>query len=109
MKETDERNKAYQKAKEKVENEKGFYIHLVVYIIMNIAILFFKGRILEFVDADPNDKDLNTWWGWSNLLTPLLWGIGLLFHYLWAFNKTFMFNKEWEKRKIKEFMEDEDF
>ena len=34
-------------------------------------------------------------------------GIGILFHTLKAFNKNPLFNKEWEDRKIKEFMEKE--
>ncbi len=32
------------------------------------------------------------------------WGIGLAFDYLKAFDKNPMFNKDWEERKINEYM-----
>ena len=40
--------------------------------------------------------------------TPFFWGIGLLFHGLNVFKHNFHFFKDWEERKIKEFMEKEE-
>jgi hypothetical protein len=35
------------------------------------------------------------------------WGIGLLFHAMRVFNWFPFLNKEWEERKIKQFMEED--
>lgn len=99
--------KAYDAAKKRVEKEREFYIHLAVYIVINISILIFKDKVLYFIDTDEKDADFFKWWHFSNLVTPIIWGIGLLFHGLWAFEKIFVFNKDWEERKIKKLMEDD--
>lgn len=109
MKDPETSDKAYKEAKKRVEKEKGFYTHVAVYIIINIAIFFFKEKMLVTIDPNPNDKGFYNWWNWSNIATPLLWGIGLFFHWLCTFKKTFMFNKKWEERKIKKLMEEDDF
>ncbi len=98
----------YNDAKKRVENEKGFYAHLTVYIILNIAILIFKQKILVFINADQSDKEFIEFWWLGNILTPILWGIGLLFHWLWAFKKTFLFSDKWEKKKIQKILDEEE-
>ena len=75
----------YKKAKKRVEEKKGFYSHLIVYIIVNAALIL----IWAFLAGD----------GYPWFLWPLGgWGIGLLFHGLGVF----FFNREtrWEKREI---------
>ncbi|MCW9037746.1 2TM domain-containing protein [Altibacter sp.] len=37
--------------------------------------------------------------------TPFFWGIGLTFHGLYVFQDRFRFFKNWEERKIREYME----
>jgi len=39
------------------------------------------------------------------LSTAFFWGIGLAFHAYGVFGKHLLFSKDWEERKIKEFME----
>ncbi|WP_109300317.1 2TM domain-containing protein [Aquimarina sp. AU474] len=107
MKEIEEQ-KVFDEAKKRVENEKGFHTHLIVYVLLNIVIIFFKHKILIFINADPNDKDFFEFWWLGNVLTPILWGIGLLFHWLWAFKKTFLFNDKWEKKKIERLVEEDE-
>ncbi len=98
----DHKNKAaYQKAKKRVEDEKGFYSHLTAYIIINISLLF--------INADLGEADFNNWFRWNQLLTPILWGIGLAIHGIRVFGKTPSFGKDWEERKIKELMDKDDF
>ncbi|TSE10495.1 MULTISPECIES: 2TM domain-containing protein [Aquimarina] len=91
----------YEKAKKRVEREKGFYSHLTVYIIINLALLF--------INSDFIDEGFNNWFQWHLYATPLFWGIGLFFHGVSVFGKNSIFNKEWEKRKIKELMDKDDF
>ena len=83
----------YQKAKERVEAIIGFYIHLTVYVVVNL-ILFLINLIVT-----PD----SLWFFW-----PLMgWGIGLVIHALYVFGFIPRFGTDWEKRKIKEIMEDE--
>ena len=83
----------YQKAKERVEAIKGLYIHLTVYVVVNL-ILFSINMIVS-----PDDL----WFFW-----PLMgWGVGLFIHTLTVFGFGRWFSADWEERKIKELMENE--
>lgn len=83
----------YQKAKEQVKEIKGFYSHLVVYL----CVIGF----LVFINLKYSPEHI-----WFYL--PMMgWGIGLLFHGLKVFNINFM-SKQWEERKIREFMDEEE-
>ncbi|MFC4632588.1 2TM domain-containing protein [Dokdonia ponticola] len=100
----DIKNGKYERAKKQVENEKGWYTHLFVYIVVNICLqLFYFG----FFD-DGRITGYMPWW--VHFTTPFFWGIGLLGHWLKVFKKvrSLKFYKEWEARKIKEFMEEEE-
>ncbi|MCU5224707.1 MULTISPECIES: 2TM domain-containing protein [Bacillus] len=85
-----ERNENYLRAKKRVENLKAFYIHLMVYILVNL--------MLFFINISSDSSKL--WF-----LYPLGgWGIGIVIHGLTTFPFG-IFGKEWEERKIKEYME----
>ena len=90
----------YERARKRVEQEKGFYGHLTAYVIINIALLIMN-LDLKFVFVDQLR--------WHILATPLLWGIGLLIHGLVVFGKGFKLFKNWEEKKIKELMDKDDF
>jgi hypothetical protein len=80
----------YIRAKKRVERLKGFYIHLSVYILVNIMLF-----IINLL------SDAGNWW----FLYPLGgWGIGVLVHGITTFAYG-NFGAEWEERKIKEYME----
>ena len=62
----------YEQAKKRVEEKKGFFIHLTVYIVVNIMLML----IWAFAAGG----------GYPWFLWPLGgWGIGLLFHFLGVF------------------------
>lgn len=86
---------AYLRAKQKVKKILGFYWHLASYIVVNVFIIILivsnGGEFFNF----------------GTFATPLFWGIGLLFHFLSVYGPDFLFGKQWEERKIKEFMEKE--
>lgn len=86
---------AYLRAKEKVKKIVGFYWHLASYVIVNtfiIVIIVSNGnRLFSF----------------GTFATALFWGIGLLFHFLSVFGPDFLFGKNWEERKIREYMDKE--
>lgn len=81
----------YRKAKERVEEIKGFYIHLFFYVIVNCGLLAIN---LIFVP--------NHWW----FFWPLMgWGIGIAAHGLTVFGLGGFLGKDWEERKIKKIMD----
>lgn len=83
----------YYKAKKRVEEIKGFYGNLTAYVLVNLFLI-----ILNLVTS-PN----YLWFFW-----PLLgWGIGVVFHGMAAFKVSPFFGKEWEERKMKQFLEEE--
>lgn len=99
--EKSEQQKRYERAQKRVNDERGFYTHLTIYIVMNI--------ILLFVNTNFASQGFKNWFQWHLYITPVLWGIGLLFHGLKTFNKRITFFRDWEERKIKELMDDDDF
>lgn len=83
----------YYQAKKQVNDIRGFYGNLIAYITFNGFFLILN------LQTSPNDL----WFFW-----PLLgWGFGVLFHAIRVFNFSPFFNKNWEERKIKEFIEKE--
>ncbi|MGB1042569.1 MAG: 2TM domain-containing protein [Tenacibaculum sp.] len=95
----------YLLAKKRVEKIKGFYVHLAVYIGVNIFIscVIIFGLINDgdsFNDAISNFGAYATW---------LFWGIGLFFHWIGVFGTNIFFGKNWEERKIKEYMDNDKF
>ena len=85
----------YQRAKERVEELKKFYSHLLSYIVVNI--------FLAAVNYYSNQWAY-PWFLW----VTAGWGIGGICDALKAYQINPMFNKDWEERKIKSFMEEEE-
>lgn len=84
----------YDLAKKRVQEVKGFYGNLTAYIVVN----------LFFVVINLLTSPEHLWFYW-----PMLgWGIGVLFHGLRVFNYMPFLGKDWEERKMKEFMEEEE-
>ncbi|MEO9570143.1 MAG: 2TM domain-containing protein [Polaribacter sp.] len=99
------KEESFIRAKKRVKAIKGFYVHLIVFIIVNI---FISGVIIfgltqsgyDLVDTFSNFGVYSTWF---------FWGIGMFFHWLGVFGfKSIGFGSGWEERKIKELMDKED-
>ncbi|OYU81884.1 MAG: histidine kinase [Flavobacterium sp. BFFFF1] len=83
----------YFEARKRVNEIKGFYGNLASYIVLNIFFL-----VLNLLTSPKN-----LWFFW-----PLIgWGIGVFFHGMKVFNYMPFVNKDWEERKIRQFMEEE--
>lgn len=89
---------SYEQAVKKVKKMKGFYIHAAVYVVVNIMIV-----IVNIQELKPNESFFH----WQNFSTAIFWGIGLLAHGLSTFAPDWVLGKNWEERKIKEFMNQE--
>lgn len=99
----------YERAKKKVKALKGFYEHLTIYLIVNITIQIIKMDVLDFItNGRPFDWDLTNWWNWNVHSVWFLWGIALAIHAFVTFKDDFGLGKDWEKRKIRELMDEEE-
>ena len=86
--------KRYEYAKNRVEDLKKFYNNLISYIVI---ISFLAG--INYYQ--------NEWrYAWF-LWVTFGWGIGIIFHAIKAYRINPVFNKEWEERKIRKYMEEE--
>jgi hypothetical protein len=87
-------DKRMERAKHYVEKLKGFYIHGTIYIIFVPVFIWLNYQS-------------NTGFPWA--VFPILgWGFGVLGHASETFQWNPFFNKGWEERKMKEFMDGED-
>jgi hypothetical protein len=69
---------------------RGFYIHATVYCGV-IGLLF----VINFLTGRP-------WW----FVWPAIgWGIGLAFHAFGVYGKDTLFGREWEERKVREYLD----
>ncbi|NRB58576.1 MAG: 2TM domain-containing protein [Winogradskyella sp.] len=93
-----ESNLSYIRAKNKVEKEKSFYIHLIIFIIVNVVITAFK----VWSSLDSWDSFTNELISINVLATWVIWGIFLVLHYV-----SFKYGQGWEERKIEQFMNQE--
>ena len=88
-----ENQQAYEKAKKRVEARIGFYIHLAVYVGVNVLLIIIN------LSASPQQL----WFQW-----PLLgWGIGLFFHGMSIFVFSGRRLREAKERMIEEEMKRE--
>ena len=76
-----------ERAKKRVEEIKGFYIHLAVYVVIRTM------------------GEGETFWKFSSFFTLIFWGIGLAFHWAHVFNFNPLFGKKWEERQIQKYIE----
>lgn len=98
------RSPAYFRAKRKVEILKGFYQHLISFVVINTVLILWFAQVFS-----PEKTNFSDIWIYT---TTFLWGVGLFFHGVYVFVEFHLKNnllKRWEERKIQELMEDDDF
>lgn len=81
------------RAKKRVDELKGFYIHFSIYLAVNAFIL---------VNIYLNTDDF---WQVGHFFTLFFWGIGVAFHAMNVFRYNPLFSKSWEERQIKKYMD----
>ena len=86
--------KRYKKAKQRVENIKSFYGNLFAYVVIIPFLAYLNYKTTPF-----------PW-----VLFPIFgWGFGLTIHGMAAFGYNPLWGKQWEEKKMREYMEDENF
>jgi two-component system, LytTR family, sensor kinase len=84
----------YLRARSHVEELKGFYYSLISYILVIPFLIFVNYK---------------TSWGFQWFWFPMFgWGLGLAIHAFRVFVNNGAFGRNWEKRKIEEFMQQEE-
>ena len=81
----------YEEARRHIRNVRGFYNHLLVYLLVNAGLftlnmLSSPGRI---------------WFGWATFG----WGVGLVAHGVSVFAFRGWLGARWEERKIREYLD----
>lgn len=89
------KEKKYLRAKERVETLKKFYGNLLSYV--------FVISFLAFINYWTNEWRY-PWFLWA----AFGWGIGIIFHAIGIFKLNPFFGKDWEERKIKEIMREDE-
>lgn len=90
-----QRENRYLRAKEQVAEIKKFYTGLMFYVVFI--------SFLAWLNYYTNEWSY-MWFLWA----AFGWGIGLIFHALKAFRWSPFMNKDWEDRKIQQFMDEEE-
>ena len=85
----------YIRAKERVEELKKFYGNLTSYVVVISGLAALNYYVNEWSYM---------WFLWA----ALGWGIGILFHAIGTFNLNPFFGRDWEERKIKEYMNEDE-
>lgn len=93
--ESSSRENKYLRAKERVAEIKKFYSNLTSYVVFI--------SFLAIINYYTNEWSY-PWFLWA----AFGWGIGLFFQALKVFQFNLLFGKNWEQRKIKEFMKEEE-
>ncbi|WP_400079849.1 2TM domain-containing protein [Winogradskyella sp. R77965] len=95
---TEDQSLKYIKAKNRVEKVKGFYNHLVIYIIINLVITGFKvsNNLSSWKDFTTELFSFDVLSSWT------VWGLVLVIHFI-----SITFLRGWEERKIEALMKKE--
>lgn len=94
----------YLRAKKRVEKIKGFYVHLIVYLTVNT---FLSGIIIFGIMQEEGDSLGEVIQNFGVYSTWVFWGIGIFFHWLGVFGFNVV-GKNWEERKLKEILDNEE-
>ena len=94
--------KAYIRAKQKVDCLRKFYFHLTIYFIVNILISSLK----IYRNLSHGESFEDAFFDFSNYAVWLFWGIGLVIHTFSVFGLPMILGRNWEEEKIKKYMED---
>lgn len=94
-------DESYNLAYNKVKKIKGFYSHLRIYLIVNVIIIV-SNLNRDFIG---NYFHVNGLFDWHTYSTAIYWGIALLIHAFTVFGPDIFFNKDWEQKKIREYMD----
>lgn len=83
-------NQARREAQAHLDRLKAFYVHLVIYALLNI--------ILIIINLLINPRDI--WFYW----VLLFWGAIIIIHGIYSFMPNSLFSRRWEEDKIQTYI-----
>ena len=114
-----EQSEKYIKVYGQVRQIKNFYQHLSVFFVGNIILLVIKFKAFDYFESVGfQDEGFLDWFIWNIIGTPIIWGLGLLFHglYVFVYKAKLLsefkpsFIREWEQDQLQRFLiEDKEF
>ena len=92
-------NRKLERAKKRLEQLKGFYIHFSIYLTINAIILTtFYSRSME---------SQYEFWSFPTFFTAIFWGVGVALHAAHTFQILPFYQKSWERRQMEKFMQED--
>ncbi len=92
-----------QRAEGHVKQLKGFYTHLTIYLAVNTLITIIK----MFGHMSNGATLFEALWNFETFIVWFFWGIGLAAHAVKVFSFNPFFGKDWEKRQLEKYMDQE--
>jgi len=97
---------AREAAKKRVQELKGYYSHITIFVIVNGILYLLKTGMLTSLLPEAFPKE-SYYYDWINS-NILIWTLILIVHTLIVFRDKFTFVKKWEERQIKKYMEEDE-
>ncbi|NAY90557.1 hypothetical protein GTQ34_01385 [Muricauda sp. JGD-17] len=97
-----------ERARKRVGQLKKFYSHIMIYIVVNIALVVLKLHLFESLRDWGNGIEFHEvhWTDRKIISTPLIWGVFLIGHGIWVYSRPL--TRRWEERQIKKYMAKEE-
>lgn len=106
MEENNSRERRLMRAKKRLEEIKRFYAHVAAYLIVNtvFTIVCYQYDIIIRIFGGVNITNNMSEVGGDNYPLWGIWGVLLLVDAVKVFGFRKLFSRDWEERKINEFM-----
>ncbi|MEQ5791909.1 2TM domain-containing protein [Muricauda sp. NFXS6] len=96
---------AREAAKKRVQELKGYYSHITIFVIVNVILYLLKTGMLTSLLPEAFPKE-SYYYDWINS-NILIWTLILIVHTLIVFRDKFTFVKKWEQRQIQKYMDED--
>ncbi len=94
----------YIAAQKKVKKLKDFHRHLFWYVLVNLFISTFKVK----GDMERGESFNEAFFNFGTFAIWIFWGIAIVMQAWNVYGKNLVFSKDWERRKIQEFVDNDD-
>lgn len=100
---------AYIKAEQRIKELKSFYNHVFGFIIYFVVWMVFYGRVTQFFlkRVERADEEFRNWLEINMWFVPGIWALILIIHGAYVYTNKFNFLKNWEHKKMEEFLSQE--
>lgn len=100
-----DKNMAREAAKKRVKELKGYYRHIMIFVVVNGFLYLLKIGAMNSLLPDAFPKE-PYFYDWINA-NIVIWGLILVAHTLIIFRDKFTFVKKWEERQIQKYMDED--